>query len=286
MNHRRNDNELNKSGFSFPSFRVWGRWVKIIVLLYATIGIVLFYLQDYFLFHPTVIARNIPYQFDMPFEEVDLPFNTTDTINMVKFFPKDTVRKGIVLYFHGNKENVNRFAKFVNNFTKHGYQVWIEDYPGYGKSVGKRNETVLYQQAAQIYKLANSKFAADSIVIYGKSLGTGVAAQLASVEDCRQLILETPYYSMPALYDSYAPIYPNSRMARYKFPVNEYLQEIKRPITIFHGTNDGVIRYSCASKLKAVLKPTDRFVTIEGGSHNDLNNYPLYHQVLDSVLIK
>ena len=284
MNISRNEKDRNMSSFSSPSFRGWGRWIKVVVLLYATIGIALFYLQDYFLFHPTVIARNIPYHFDIPFEEVDLPFNTTDTINLVKFFPKDSVRKGIVLYFHGNKQNINRFAKFVSNFTRHGYEVWIEDYPGYGKSVGKRNETILYQQAAQIYKLAKTKFAADSIVIYGKSLGTGIAAQLASVVDCRQLILETPYYSMPALYDCYAPIYPNSRMANYKLPVNEYLQDIKRPITIFHGTADGIIRYSCAAKLKAVLKPTDRFVTIEKGSHNDLNDFGLFHKVLDSLL--
>ena len=112
MSSIRNEKELKQFRFSLLPLRGWGRWIKIVVLLYATIGIALFYLQDYFLFHPTVIARNIPYQFDIPFKEVDLPFNTTDTINLVKFFPKDSVRKGIVLYFHGNKQNINRFAKF------------------------------------------------------------------------------------------------------------------------------------------------------------------------------
>jgi alpha-beta hydrolase superfamily lysophospholipase len=264
--------------------RILFRWVKIIVLLYALTGIALFYLQDFILFHPTVIDRNVPYTFEMPFEEVDLAMNETDTINLVKFFPKDSLRKGVVLYFHGNKGNINRFVKYVNNFTKNGYEVWVEDYPGFGKSIGVRNEKILYRQAEQVYTLAATKYSKDSIIIYGKSFGTGIAAYLAAVKDCKQLILETPYYSIPALFDTYAPIYPNSRMANYKMPTFEYLQDLKIPVTIFHGTDDGVIRYSCAAKLRAVLKSTDQFITIDGGSHNNLNDFPLYHRVLDSLL--
>jgi len=260
------------------------RWIKIVVLVYALIGIILYYIQDYILFQPTVIERSIPYKFEMPFEEVDLAINETDTVNLVKFFPQDSVRKGVVLYFHGNRGNVKRYARFVKNFTVHGYEVWIEDYPGYGKSVGQRTEKILYGEAEQVYKLARSKYSSDSIIIYGKSFGTGIAAYLASVQPCQQLILETPYYSVPALFDAYAPIYPNSRMAKYKIPTNEYLQEIKQPITIFHGTDDGVIPYRSAVKLKAVLKPTDQFITIEKGIHRNLNEFPLYHRVLDSLL--
>ena len=264
--------------------RILFRWIKIIVLLYCSIGIALFYLQDYFLFHPAVVARNISWKFDMPFEEMDIAMNETDTVNLVKFFPKDTIRKGVVIYFHGNKENIGRYAKFSSNFTKHGYEVWMEDYPGFGKSVGERNETVLYEQALQVYKLALSKYHADSIIIYGKSFGTGIAAYTAAASKAKRLILETPYYSIPALYSCYAPIYPNQRMAKYKIPTNEYLQEVKYPVIIFHGTDDGVIPYSCAEKLKEVLKPADEFVTIEGGTHHDLNDYPLFHQKLDSIL--
>jgi pimeloyl-ACP methyl ester carboxylesterase len=74
------------------------------------------------------------------------------------------------------------------------------------------------------------------------------------------------------------------RMSKYKIPTYQYLEDVKVPITIFHGTNDGVIPYSCAVKLKEVLKPTDQFITIEKGSHNDLNDFSLYHQKLDSLL--
>lgn len=261
------------------------RWLKVIVLLYSVIGIALFYLQEKFLFHPVAVARNIPWKFDMPFEEIDLPINNTDTVNLVKFFPKDSVRRGVVLYFHGNRGNISRYATFSSNFTKHGYEVWMEDYPGFGKSVGERNEKILYEQAQQVYKMALSKYHADSIIIYGKSFGTGIAAYTAAAGNAKQLILETPYYSIPALYNCYAPIYPNQRMASYKIPTNEYLPQIKYPITIFHGTDDGVIPYRCAEKLKEIVKSSDHFITIEGGTHHNLNEYPLFHQKLDSLLL-
>lgn len=260
------------------------RWIKIIVLLYSAIGIILYYLQDYFLFHPIPLERSYQYSFDTPFAEVEIAFNKTDTLNMVKFFPLDSTRKGVVIYFHGNKGNINRYAKFAANFTKKGFEVWMPDYPGFGKTVGDRNEKNLYQQAAQVYIMAASKYKKDSITIYGKSFGTGIAAYLASRYDCKQLILETPYYSVPDLYSCYAIIYPTTRMSTYKIPTNDFLAEVKAPITIFHGTDDGVIPFRCAVKLRTVLKPGDLFVTIEKGSHHNLNDFPLFHQKLDSLL--
>ncbi len=260
------------------------RCIKLLAFIYVFIGIALFYLQDYFLFHPVKLDRKYRYQFNLPFEEVDIPFNKTDTINMVKFFPTHSVRRGIVIYFHGNKGNINRYAKFATNFTKHGYEVWMEDYPGFGKSIGARNEKLLYQQAEEIYTLAATKFNKDSIIIFGKSFGTGIAAYLASVKNCKQLIVETPYYSIPDLFGWYAPVYPGTAMANYKIPLYQYLQQIKVPITIFHGTDDGVIPYRCAARLKKVLKPADQFITIENGTHHNLNDFPLFHQKLDSLL--
>ncbi|MBC7511626.1 MAG: alpha/beta fold hydrolase [Ferruginibacter sp.] len=260
------------------------KWLKVLVFIYAFIGIALFFLQDFFLFHPVKLDRNYRYQFNVPFEEVDIPFNKKDTINLVKFFPVDSIRRGVVIYFHGNKGNINRFAKFAANFTIHGYEVWMEDYPGFGKSIGERNENLLYQQAEEIYTIAANKFTTNQIIIFGKSFGTGIAAYVASVKNCKQLILETPYYSIPYLFACYAPVYPTGSIATYKIPSYQYLQQVKVPITIFHGTDDGVIPYGCAAKLKTVLKKTDEFITIENGTHYNLNDFRLFHQKLDSLL--
>jgi uncharacterized protein len=260
------------------------RFLKVFILIYCTLGIALYYSQEFFLFHPVVLTRDYKYQFDRPFAEIEIPLNKTDTLSMVKFFPRDSVRRGVVLYFHGNKGNINRYSRFVDDFTRHGFEVWMEDYPGYGKSIGKRNERNLYAQAEQVYRMANSVYHDDSIIIYGKSFGTGIATYLASAKDCRRLILETPYYDIPDVFGCYAPFFPVSRMITYKIPTNEYLQEVRAPVTIFHGTNDWVIPYRCAAKLKKVLKPADEFITIKDGAHHGLYKFPLFQQKLDSVL--
>jgi pimeloyl-ACP methyl ester carboxylesterase len=70
----------------------------------------------------------------------------------------------------------------------------------------------------------------------------------------------------------------------FKFPSNENLLKVTAPITIFHGTDDGVTPYRNAVQLKAVLKPVDEFITIEKGSHKDLNNFLLMQQKMDSLL--
>jgi alpha-beta hydrolase superfamily lysophospholipase len=259
-------------------------WTKIAIIIYCTIGFVLYYTQEYFLFHPDVIARDVPYTFSVPFEEKAIPFSSTDTISMVKFFTATKPSKGIVLYFHGNKGNINRYAKFAQNFTSNGYEIWMLDYPGFGKSVGKRSEAKIYSQAEQVYKLAKSVVSPDSIVVYGKSIGTGVAAYIASRNDCKQLILETPYSSIPDLFACYAPIYPTERMATYRFPIIEYLRDVKSPITIFHGTKDKVIPYRCAARLIQSLKKGDDFVTIESGAHHNLNDYPKFQEKLKRLL--
>ncbi|MEO6812288.1 MAG: alpha/beta fold hydrolase [Ginsengibacter sp.] len=260
------------------------RWATGITFFYCSIGIALFYLQEKFLFHPRLLSEDFIFRFDIPFKEVKIPMNNTDTIDMIQFFPKDSIIKGVVLYFHGNTGNVNRYAKYVSNFTDNGYEVWMPDYPGFGKTTGKLTEKMMYKEATAVYKLADSKFAPDSIIVYGKSLGSGVASYIAAKQKCKRLILETPYYSIPSLFSSYAPIYPTNRMSHFKFPVGDYLKEVDIPITIFHGTSDKVIFYSNAAKLKKVLKPGDEFINIIDGGHNNLNDFALFHEKLDSIL--
>ncbi len=264
--------------------KLFFRWLKIIIILYSGIGITLYYLQERFLFHPEKLSNAYVYNFKVPFQELNIRFNDTDTLNMIKFFPADSVRRGVVIYFHGNRQNIERYAKFAGNFTKHGYEVWMEDYPGFGKSTGERSEKKMYDQGLQVQKMALGKYGKDSIIIYGKSFGAGIAAYVASESNNQRLILETPYYSIPSLFSCYAPIYPTNKMSTYKIPVNQFLLDINYPVTIFHGTDDGVIPYRNAARLKQVLKPTDEFITIEKGTHHNLNDFDLVKHKLDSLL--
>jgi uncharacterized protein len=260
------------------------RWLKIIVIVYILGGIALYFLQDFILFHPVSLKRNHRYDFTTPHRDISLPLNDKDTLNLIDFLPAGTVKRGIVLYFHGNKKNISWYAKYIPYFTKHGYEVLMIDYPGYGKSTGKLTEQKLYNWASLVYKIACKKFAADSIIIYGKSMGTGIAAQLASNNPCKKLILETPYYDFPSVVSHYLPIYPARWMLHYKLPTYQYLPLVKAPITIFQGTDDWLVTFSNAKQLIPLLKKGDEFITVQGGEHNNLYTYPVVTAKLDSLL--
>jgi pimeloyl-ACP methyl ester carboxylesterase len=273
--------------------RKWFRRIKIVLLVYGSLGIAIYYLQDAILFHPVSLPQGYKYDFKEPYTEVNIPYDSISNINIIQFptpFRADSspnatpASKGVVLYFHGNRDNIAWYEKFVANFTKKGYDVWMLDYPGYGKSTGPVSEQRLYDYAEQLYKLAKAHFAADSITIYGKSLGTGVAAWLASRKNCKQLVLETPYYSMTSLAGYYFPLYPVGRMIHCKLPTYQYLTKVMAPVTILHGSSDWIIPHRNARRLSELLKPNDKFFTIPGGSHNNLNDYPLFHEKLDSLL--
>lgn len=250
--------------------------------IYLAGGIALYFVQDKLLFHPEVLPESYKFKFDVPFEELLIPVNNKVKLSAVLF--KAERPRGMVLYFHGNAMNINRYAKMMRNFTRNNYDVLILDYRGFGKSTGRLTEEALFGDALLMYKVARTRFAPWQIVIYGKSIGTGIAAQLASVRDCRRLVLETPYYSLEDVAGDVAPIYPVGWLLNYKLPTYTYLPKVTAPVTIFHGTEDETVPYESGKRLEALFKKGDEFVTLEGGEHNNLNDYPLFHRKLDSVL--
>jgi len=260
------------------------RWLKVFILLYCTIGLIIYYGQNKILFHPQTVTAQSQYSFPYPFKEVNLPYTKKSTINIIQFTTNQPQPKGVVLYFHGNKENITHYAKAAPEFTGRGYEVWMIDYPGYGKSTGEFTEKNLYDWALVFYKLARARYAKDSIIIYGKSMGTGIAAQLATIRDCKALILEAPYYSLPSIIGSWLPVYPLNKMIKFKLPTWQYVEACTNPVIIFHGTSDNTIPYRNAKQLKPFLKAHDEFVTIEGARHNDLPTFPAYKQKMDSLL--
>jgi fermentation-respiration switch protein FrsA (DUF1100 family) len=134
-----------------------------------------------------------------------------------------------------------------------------------------------------MYGMAREEVAAGEIIIYGKSLGTGIAAQLASTQTCRQLILETPYYSVPTIAQNKFPILPARLLVKYHFPTYSFLPKVKAPVVMFHGTHDEVISYKQALKLKKENSAAT-LVTLENGKHNNLSQFPLFQNTLDSLL--
>jgi alpha-beta hydrolase superfamily lysophospholipase len=265
---------------------IFFKWIKIIVVVYVLLGVGLYLFQDKFFLHPVALPADYKFQFAIPFEEINVRYNNTTSFHIIRFkSTSDSIKRGAVIYFHGNMENITHYAMFADNFTKLGYDVWMMDYPTFGKSTGTLNEEMLYTEAMQVYKMVvDSGYAPRNIIIYGKSLGTGIAAQLSSVKKCKRLILESPYYSVENLASRYAWMYPVQWMIHYKIPAYQYLQKVKAPVTIFHGTNDETIPFSNSEKLQPFLKTGDELIAVEGGGHNNLNDFPLMKQKLDSLL--
>ena len=255
--------------------------------MYGVLCGIFYNYQQHFYFQPKTLALNNDFSFapGLKYTETKLPFDKETVVDIVKFLPADTV-KGIVLFFHGNRFNVEHYSHYAPYFTKHGYECWMPDYPGFGRSTGEMNIAVLEQLSLQLYKMARVKYRPDQIVIYGKSLGTGIAAYLASERDCKQVVLETPYYSLASVTSNYMFFLPVHLLMKYDIDTYKFFDKITAPITVMHGDKDQLIPLSNAVKLIAHMKKNDGFYVIPGGKHNTLPKYGLYKEVVDSVMMR
>lgn len=251
--------------------------------IYIMVGSLLYFLQEKMMFFPTVLEQDYAYQFSQPFEELFLKTDEEATINAIHFKVENP--KGVILYFHGNAGDLSRWGFVAEYFVEKQYDVLIMDYRTYGKSTGKLSEKALYSDAQYCYEYLKEHYNENEITIYGRSLGTGIAAYLALKNKPKQLILETPYYSIKDVAKSRFPMFPAETLLKYKLPTYQYLQEVSCPITIFHGTEDKVVPYKSAKKLfEASPKALTTFITIDGGNHGDLINYQLYRSKIDEIL--
>lgn len=258
--------------------------ISIMLLVYLIGALLIYFFQETLIFRSRALPASHQFDSSLPHREITVAVNKQDTLHAVLYRPDSGAIRGLVLYFHGNRQNIGWYEKFVPYFTQLGYEVLMPDYPGYGKSKGKITEQKLYEWATLTYQIARKRYAADSLIIYGKSLGTGIAAQLASRRDCKHLILETPYYRFSDVLQRFLPLYPMNLLLRYQLPTYQYLPLVSAPITLLHGTKDGIVSFAQSQKLSALFKPQDKLVVVEGGSHNDLYRFPKTSEWLASTL--
>lgn len=258
-----------------------GKILLTLSVSYLLINTLLYFFQEKFIFQPTRLEQDYNYSFEQAFEELFLEDKQQSLRINALFFPALDTSKGLILYLHGNADNLQRWGKFAKDFTKHNYDFLGIDYPGYGKSLGSPGEQKCYQSAELAYQWARKKYKKHQIIIYGRSLGTGSAAWLASRHSAKHLVLETPFPSIPQVFSSWAPFF---FPVRHTFPVEQYIKSIPYPITIFHGTADLVVPYKAAIQLKKYLENKDKFITIPGGKHKNLNEYEQYTNHLASLL--
>lgn len=227
------------------------------------------------IFRPEPLEPDHTYEFAYDFKELTLYPEKDAAINALYF--KHPNPKGVILYFHGNVGNLDRWGDVAGELTHFGYDVFIMDYRGYGKSEGIRSENAMYQDALYCYNYVMENYKPAKTVIYGRSLGTGVASWLAGHVSYDRLILETPFYSMSEMVSRYVPPAIVNRHLEYTFNSAEHLQCAERDILILHGTRDKTVPYESGRRLfDSIPHSNAQLVTFKGAGHNKLSSYPKY----------
>lgn len=242
----------------------------------------LYFLQEKLIFLPTKLDHDHEYVFDQPFTEFFLESKDGARLNALHF--KNENPKGVILYFHGNAGDLSRWGNITSFFVDKNYDVIVMDYRTYGKSTGKLSEEALYADAQLFYDYTRQYYKEDVIVVYGRSLGTGIATCVASNNKPMKLVLETPYYSLTDVAKSRFPFLPIETLMKYKIPSNEFIQKVVCPIIIFHGTEDDVVDYGSGKRLFGCIEHSRKqFITIDGGGHNNLIEFDTYQTGIETI---
>lgn len=259
------------------------KFLKILIGLFVLVTVMLYFLQEKIIFLPTKLAQDFEYSFSHPFQEFNMETADGAKLNALRFKSKEP--KGVVLYFHGNAGDLSRWGEIASFFVDKDYHVIVMDYRTYGKSTGKLSEKSLYADAQLFYDYAKQHYNEDAIIVYGRSLGTGLATYIASKNNPNKLILETPYYSLIDVAKTRFPFLPIETLMKYKIPSNEFVKKVNCPIVIFHGTDDSVIDYDSGKRLYDCIEHSKKqFITIDGGEHNNLIDFDTYLEAIHNVL--
>ena len=228
------------------------RIVTIVCLVFFSLYVLLcgiMYLeQESIIFIPQKLAKNLQFEFNGNYQEINLKATDGKTLNGLLF--KADSSKGLIFYLHGNAGNLNSWGNIAEVYTKLHYDILIIDYRGFGKSEGEIvNESQLFEDNQLFYNEMAKLYGEDNMVIMGYSIGTGLAAQLASVHHPKLLVLQAPYYSLKDIMQKSFPIVPTF-LLKYPFETNLYLHKCNMPVVIFHGDKDEVIYYGSSLKLQ------------------------------------
>ncbi|TKK67667.1 alpha/beta hydrolase [Ilyomonas limi] len=256
--------------------------LKLLLIFYVFICIVLYFFQEKLIFFPEKLDKNYQFSFAQPFEEINIRTNNNNQLNGLLF--KSDSTKGLVFYLHGNAGSLKHWGGVAKRYINLHYDVFILDYPGYGKSSSSiKNQVQLFHDLQTAYDEMKKRYVEEQIVVLGYSIGTGPAAKIAATNHPKLLILQAPYYSMTDIMRHTYPLIP-ALLLKYKFQTNEYLKNCKMPVVIFHGNKDEVIYYGSSLKLKSEMKSGDTLITLNGQGHGGITDNPKYLAALRAIL--
>ncbi len=207
-------------------------------------------------------------------------YKTADGLDLMAWYVPPKAHMPVIVLFHGNAGTIANRAPTAAYFSKQGYGFLLVEYRGYGGNPGSPSENGFYSdgRAAMRWLMQKQHIKEQDIIIYGQSIGTGPASQMAvEYKSARALVLEAPFSNMP---DEACATYP--WICPFKsFTLDKYDNIVKAPYfdmptLIVDGTDDDVIPHSQGADLAAAVgAPFKKYVLIKGAGHNDLRRFGL-----------
>ncbi|MDT8287834.1 MAG: alpha/beta hydrolase, partial [Elusimicrobiales bacterium] len=215
--------------------------------------------------------------------------DTADGLTLLSWYLAPDAARPVVLYFHGNAGTVADRAFKARLFAGQGLGVMLAEYRGYGGNPGAPTETGLYADArANLAWLTAAGHAPGEIVIYGESLGSGVAVQMAhelarAGTPARGLVLEAPFTSMADAAGFHYPWVPTHFLIRDRYDSQAKIVAVETPVLIVQGTGDRVVPLAQGRRLLELAREPKRGVWLSGAGHADVYDFGAGGAVLDFI---
>jgi uncharacterized protein len=261
--------------------------LSLVVLVCIGVMALFYFGQEKLIFQGTPLPAS--HQFNLPdTTEVTIPVAGA-TLSALHFRrPNREDTKGVIFFLHGNAGNLASWLANVDFYRANKFDLFMIDYRGFGKSTGTiQSEAELHQDVLAAWQFIAPQYAGKKRVIFSRSLGTTLAAKLATEVNVDWLVMASPFYSLESLRREYYPLMPAALM-RYEFPTNVWLPKSSSPITILHGDIDSLIDFTHAQRLQALMPQAANtiLIKINGGTHLNLQEIPAYGQALAAGLSK
>jgi fermentation-respiration switch protein FrsA (DUF1100 family) len=242
--------------------------VTVLFIMYCGWGLILYFTQPKLLYSPICEVCCTPADIGLRFESV--VFESSDGTKLTGWYIPAVNGKFTVLFCHGNGGNIMHRLDNINIFHHLGLSCFIFDYRGYGKSEGKPTEsgTYLDAQAAYNWLIHQKRTAPENIIIFGRSLGGSIAAELATKVEAKGLVIESAFTSYVDMGKRIYPYMPVRWFARFRYNTIDYIKQVHYPVMLIHSKDDEIAPFDFGLKLYEAANKPKKFVEISG-SHND-----------------
>ncbi|QOZ28728.1 alpha/beta hydrolase [Bradyrhizobium sp. CCBAU 51753] len=249
------------------------KWLLITaVVIYLAALAVLFVRQREMVFPAPPVGRTAPADAGLP-EAEEHVLTTADGEKVIVWHVPAKPGRPVVLFFPGNGDFLaGRVARF-KGITADGTGLVALSYRGYAGSSGSPSEQGLLQDAAAAYAFTTARYRAEQVVVWGFSLGTGVAVAIAAEHPVGRLILEAPYTSTAEVASATFWYVPIRLLMRDQFHSDRRIGRVTAPLLIMHGTSDAAIPIRFGEGLFSLAKEPKQFVRFPGGGHDNLDEF-------------